>query len=171
MRSPSAGRSDRETLAPLGAPGVDDGAATARLHANEKAVRARAADLGGLVGAFHVGFLEPACVEGKKALTAEYGARSGNRRLQQEEPAPSTRKVIVAPRRRVPAPPCIPLWITSVSAPRSITMRCFPGPLLHTCDPTSGNAAANAWRPSCPTSNSTPGSGPFPTPTSPRAAT
>jgi hypothetical protein len=29
-------------------------------------VRACAADLGGLVGAFHVGFLEPACVEGRR---------------------------------------------------------------------------------------------------------
>src|SRR4029079_11362356 len=114
MRGPFAGRSDGQALAALGAPGVDDGAATARLHADEKAVGARAADLGGLVGAFHVGFLEPACVEGKKALTAEYGARSGNRRLQQEETVSSTRSGIVPPRRRVPAPPCFPLWITGV---------------------------------------------------------
>jgi len=61
------GASDGQALPTLGAPGVDDGAAAARLHADEKAVRARAADLGGLVGAFHVGFLEPACVEGRKA--------------------------------------------------------------------------------------------------------
>jgi hypothetical protein len=67
MRSPFAVRSDRETLATFGAPGVDDGAATARLHPDEKAVGARAADLRGLVSAFHVDFLEAAYVEGRKA--------------------------------------------------------------------------------------------------------
>ena len=47
------GASDGQTLATLGAPGVDDRAAAARFHADEKAVRAGAADLGSLVGAFH----------------------------------------------------------------------------------------------------------------------
>ncbi len=56
----AAPASDRETLAALGATGVDDGAATARLHPDEEAVRACATDFGGLVGAFHVGFRGPA---------------------------------------------------------------------------------------------------------------
>ena len=55
--------------------------------------------------------------------------------------------------------------------PEPYNARLSPSALLHTCDPTSGNAAANAWRPSCPNSNSTPGSGPCPTPTSPTTAT
>jgi len=45
--------SKAQALAALGAPGVDDGAATAGLHANQEAVGAGAADFGGLVGAFH----------------------------------------------------------------------------------------------------------------------
>ena len=45
--------SDSQTLAALGAAGIDDGAAPAGLHANQKAVGAGATRLGGLVGAFH----------------------------------------------------------------------------------------------------------------------
>jgi len=44
---------DSQTLAALGAACIDDGAATAGLHANKKAMGTGAADLGGLVGAFH----------------------------------------------------------------------------------------------------------------------
>src|SRR5664279_2304233 len=50
------GASDGQTLATLGAPGVDDGAAAARLHADEKAVSSGAAGLGGLISAFHDAF-------------------------------------------------------------------------------------------------------------------
>ena len=50
-----AARSDRQALAALGAARIDDGAAAARLHANQKAVGAGAANFGGLVGAFHIG--------------------------------------------------------------------------------------------------------------------
>src|SRR5258706_16345858 len=50
-----APRSDGQALAALGAACVDDGAATAGLHANEKAVGTGAADFGCLVGAFHDG--------------------------------------------------------------------------------------------------------------------
>ena len=39
------GASDGQTLATLGAPGVDDSAAAARLHANEKAVSTGATGL------------------------------------------------------------------------------------------------------------------------------
>ena len=49
-RSPA---SDRQTLAALGAARLDDGTSATRLHANEKTVRAGAADFGGLIGAFH----------------------------------------------------------------------------------------------------------------------
>ena len=45
--------SDCQTLAPLGATCIDDGAATTRLHADKKAMRAGAADFGSLVGTFH----------------------------------------------------------------------------------------------------------------------
>ena len=45
--------SDRQTLAALGAAGVDDSTATAGLHANEEAVRTSAADFRSLVGTFH----------------------------------------------------------------------------------------------------------------------
>ena len=48
-------RSDTQTLAALGAAGVEHGATTASLHAHEEAVRACAADFGGLIGAFHDG--------------------------------------------------------------------------------------------------------------------
>ena len=46
-------RLDRQTLAALGATGIDYCAATTGLHADKKAVRACAADFGGLVRAFH----------------------------------------------------------------------------------------------------------------------
>lgn len=46
--------SGREALAALGAPGVDDATATARLHAREKAVRAGTTDFGRLIRALHV---------------------------------------------------------------------------------------------------------------------
>jgi hypothetical protein len=45
--------SDRETLATLGAAGVDDSPTTTGLHANEKAMGTGPADLGRLVSAFH----------------------------------------------------------------------------------------------------------------------
>src|SRR5690242_14422872 len=48
--------SDGQALPTLGAPGVDDGTAAARLHADEKAVGAGATGLRGLVRAFHVVF-------------------------------------------------------------------------------------------------------------------
>src|SRR3990167_3084919 len=47
--------SDSQTLAALGATGVDHSTATTGLHANEKAVGAGAFDFGRLVGAFHDG--------------------------------------------------------------------------------------------------------------------
>jgi hypothetical protein len=46
---------DSQTLAALGAACVDHGAATTGLHAHEKAMRTRAADLGRLIGTFHDG--------------------------------------------------------------------------------------------------------------------
>jgi len=46
--------SETEALAALGTPGVDHGAAAARLHPDEEAVSAGTTDLGGLIGAFHV---------------------------------------------------------------------------------------------------------------------
>ena len=42
-----------QVLATLGATGIDHSSATTGLHANEKTVRACAANLGGLVSAFH----------------------------------------------------------------------------------------------------------------------
>ena len=49
--------SDRQALAAFGAARIDHGAATAGLHADQKAVGTGAANLGGLVSAFHVGIL------------------------------------------------------------------------------------------------------------------
>lgn len=46
-------RSDRQTLAALGASGVDDGAAATGLHAHEETVRAGTPRLRGLVGTLH----------------------------------------------------------------------------------------------------------------------
>ena len=48
-----AGRLDGQALAALGTTRVDDGAATAGLHADEETVGAGAADFGGLVSTFH----------------------------------------------------------------------------------------------------------------------
>jgi len=45
--------SDRQTLASLGAAGIDHSPAAACFHADEEAVGAGAANFGGLVGAFH----------------------------------------------------------------------------------------------------------------------
>ena len=45
--------SDGQALAALGAASVDHCTTPARLHANQKAMRACAANFGGLVGAFH----------------------------------------------------------------------------------------------------------------------
>jgi hypothetical protein len=45
--------SDSQALAALGAAGIDHSAAATGLHANQKAVSAGAANLGGLVSAFH----------------------------------------------------------------------------------------------------------------------
>jgi hypothetical protein len=46
---------NRQTLAALGAAGVDDGTATTGFHADKKAVSACAANFGGLISAFHFG--------------------------------------------------------------------------------------------------------------------
>lgn len=46
---------DRQTLAAFGATSVDHGTAAASFHANQETVSAGAADLGGLVSAFHFG--------------------------------------------------------------------------------------------------------------------
>lgn len=46
-------QSNSQTLAALGTACVDDGAAAARFHAHEKAVRTGAADFGRLVSTFH----------------------------------------------------------------------------------------------------------------------
>jgi len=51
-----AGASDSQTLAALGAARIDDGAAAAGLHADQKAVGASAPHFGRLVGAFHDSF-------------------------------------------------------------------------------------------------------------------
>ena len=52
--NPAVGKTlDSQTLAALGAASVDDGAATAGLHANQEAVGTCAAGLGWLVCAFH----------------------------------------------------------------------------------------------------------------------
>ena len=68
------GASDGQTLATLGAPGVDDGAAATRFHADEKAVRARAAGLGGLVSAFHGDFQgREHALRGEPAITSRTG--------------------------------------------------------------------------------------------------
>ncbi len=46
-------KSDSQALAALGATGIDHSTATTGLHANQKTVGAGAANLGGLVSAFH----------------------------------------------------------------------------------------------------------------------
>ena len=50
--------SDGQTFAPFGATGVDDGAAATRFHATQEAVCTGAANLGGLVSAFHLEILK-----------------------------------------------------------------------------------------------------------------
>jgi len=45
--------SDRQTLAALGTPCIDNGAAATGFHADQKTVGAGTTDLGGLVSAFH----------------------------------------------------------------------------------------------------------------------
>lgn len=50
-------RSDGQTVTALGATGAQHCAATASARTNEKAMRALAANHGGLVGTFHVGIL------------------------------------------------------------------------------------------------------------------
>src|SRR6218665_2198734 len=50
---PTAAPSDGQALAALGAARVDHGPPAPGLHAHEKAMGARAARLGGLIGAFH----------------------------------------------------------------------------------------------------------------------
>jgi hypothetical protein len=52
-----ASHSDSKTLPAFGATGPNDSAATAGLHANEKAMGAGTTGLRGLVGAFHFMFL------------------------------------------------------------------------------------------------------------------
>ena len=58
-RSAQPEGSDCQALAALGAASVDHGTAAAALHADEKTVRACAADFGSLVGAFHDAFFFP----------------------------------------------------------------------------------------------------------------
>ena len=84
----SAAASDRQALATLGAPRVDDGAAAARLHADEKAVGAGAADLGGLVGAFH-GLPGVRVRRGRKACGGMAPVRA-TRDYSKKRPAAST---------------------------------------------------------------------------------
>lgn len=72
--------SQAQTLAALGATGGDDLAATARLHAHEKAVSAGATDLRRLVGAFHGGYLcraGPACCGLRPVCTGNLRASAG----------------------------------------------------------------------------------------------
>ena len=54
VQPPGTVKLDSQPLAALGAARVDDGAATAGFHADQKAVGPRAADFGRLVGAFHL---------------------------------------------------------------------------------------------------------------------
>ncbi len=175
--------SDGETLAALGAAGIDHRSPTARLHADEESVRAGTADFGGLVGAFHVDFRAAqgalccgcavGCGEGRAVPTwmpgsscrpcAPFGPE-GNPRLQQDRRAPSTCGLLPATAERS-RHACFPLWITGVAGSSKRTMARFDGPLFHICGPISGSAVANVLRPSCLTSNSTPGSGRSPKPT------
>jgi hypothetical protein len=52
-RNQLASSLDSQTLAAFGAASIDDSAAAASLHAHEEAVGTGAANLGGLVSAFH----------------------------------------------------------------------------------------------------------------------
>ena len=109
--SQHAAGSNCQTLAALGAACVDDGTAAASLHADEKAVRARAAYFGSLVGAFHDALLcllvlACACVRpvgsrgvsplGPSPSLGTFSGRppkrcsSGNPLLHQKHPLPST---------------------------------------------------------------------------------
>jgi hypothetical protein len=84
--------SDGEALAALGPASVDDGAAAAGLHANEKAVGTGAADFGCLVSAFHGDFLT--CPETHKEVfreTRDYRKHSARRQSGAVFRARSTR--------------------------------------------------------------------------------
>src|ERR1035438_2400118 len=94
------------------------------------------------------------------------GCPEANLQLQQEANDPSTtpgihRKASAAPPQRV-----ISLWISLLSRSSKKYNLAFPRALLHICEPISGNAAAHDSPPSCPTSNSTHGSGLCPKPRS-----
>jgi hypothetical protein len=64
---------DSQTLAALGTAGIDHGAATAGLHANQKAVGTGAADFGRLVCAFHLNLCSgPRQQSGKPSIIANF---------------------------------------------------------------------------------------------------
>ena len=97
LRSGDRSRSDRQTLAALRAPGVDDGPTTACFHANQKAVGAGAASLRSLVSAFHDVSSEKYRAPVAEALRQWWGRRhagSGQRAIQglshMEGPCPSS---------------------------------------------------------------------------------
>ncbi len=82
--------SDSQTLAALGAARVDDGAATAGLHADQKAVSAGTAHFGRLVGAFH-DLLTKRGVEGREPRANDCARRSrpGNPALSPKTVSPA----------------------------------------------------------------------------------
>jgi len=93
LREPSD--SDGQTLAAFGAARIDHGTAATGFHANEKTMSAGAANLGGLVSAFHFG--NPKGLDviiAKSKLTAmtllSIPTSSGNRGLWQIFSTPAT---------------------------------------------------------------------------------
>jgi hypothetical protein len=71
--------SDRQALATLGPAGVDNGAPTAGLHADQETVGAGASDFGGLISAFHICISvdSPRTHSGKPSIIANF-LRPGN---------------------------------------------------------------------------------------------
>ena len=143
--SPGIAFAARRALRPrrlrLGAPGRVVTHPRARLHADEKSpcVRSRPSRFASW---FRCWFVRAHISRRARGLTAEYGARSGNRRITQEEADPSTRKGIVParlPRATVFSP--VDNWRRGALLDYDAeTLSRATSP----CDPTSGNAAANA---------------------------
>jgi hypothetical protein len=68
--------SDRQALAALGPPRIDDRTPTTGLHANQKAVGASAANLGGLISAFHFEILRQGNISGEPSIIAKFPSSS-----------------------------------------------------------------------------------------------
>jgi hypothetical protein len=97
-------KSDSQALAALGAAGIDHSTAAAGFHANQEAVSAGAANLGGLVSAFHFGNPkglneDSPAIKWGKSLSCLHRHGQRNLRLSQILPTPARPAVLLATRQ------------------------------------------------------------------------